>query len=279
MQTSQSLDRELATPRRVELEVKVQRGSVRVETADTDRTTVSVTGHHAEQTVVDHDGDQVRVVGPREPTGFRDGGGDVHVAVRVPHDSVLDVRTGSAGVTVAGRVDGGRVKTGSGDVRVELSAGPLLLETGSGHVAAGECTAPVRVKSGSGDVTVRRAHGPVAVSAGSGDVRVGESRGPVSVKTGSGDLEVDDAHDDVSLRSGSGALTVGTAHRGTVTARGASGRVDVGIPAGVPVWTDIQTLTGRVDSELASRGEPAPGQEHVEVRATLVSGHVRLREA
>jgi hypothetical protein len=52
----------------------------------------------------------------------------------------------------------------------------------------------------------------------------------------------------------------------------------VGIPAGTPVWTDISSLTGRIHSTLSGAGQPAEGQDHVEVRATTVSGNVSLVE-
>ena len=50
----------------------------------------------------------------------------------------------------------------------------------------------------------------------------------------------------------------------------------VGIPAGTPVWTDVNTVTGSIASNLESVGKPVDGQDHVELRATTVSGDVRL---
>jgi hypothetical protein len=44
------------------------------------------------------------------------------------------------------------------------------------------------------------------------------------------------------------------------------------------VWTDISSLTGRIHSTLSGAGQPAEGQDHVEVRATTVSGNVSLVE-
>ena len=45
-----------------------------------------------------------------------------------------------------------------------------------------------------------------------------------------------------------------------------------------PVWTDISSLTGRIHSTLSGAGQPAEGQDHVEVRAVTVSGDVELVE-
>ena len=52
----------------------------------------------------------------------------------------------------------------------------------------------------------------------------------------------------------------------------------VGVPAGVPVWTDITTVSGEIRSNLTGAGEPRDGADHVEVRASTVSGDVVLTE-
>jgi DUF4097 and DUF4098 domain-containing protein YvlB len=145
-------------------------------------------------------------------------------------------------------------------------------------VAIAVANAELRIKSGSGTVRVRHAESAVAVSTGSGDVEIGTANGPAAVKTGSGDLKVVDANTDVSLATGSGDLVVGTARRGRFTMKGASGDVHIGIPAGVPVWTDISTLSGSIRSTLQSAGEPAEGADHVELRAKTVSGDVVLTQ-
>ena len=98
------------------------------------------------------------------------------------------------------------------------------------------------------------------------------------IKTGSGDLQVNRSEGDVSLTTASGDLTIGTAPRGKVTAKNVSGDVRVGIPAGTPVWTDINTVSGSVRNNLTSVGKPAKDQDYVELRASTVSGDVHLRQ-
>jgi DUF4097 and DUF4098 domain-containing protein YvlB len=96
------------------------------------------------------------------------------------------------------------------------------------------------------------------------------------IKTGSGDLELKRSEADVTLSTASGDLVIGRAPRGKIAAKNVSGDVLVGIPAGTPVWTDVNTVTGSVASNLQSAGRPADGQDYVELRATTVSGDVRL---
>jgi DUF4097 and DUF4098 domain-containing protein YvlB len=116
------------------------------------------------------------------------------------------------------------------------------------------------------------------ISTGSGDVEIGTTNGNAVVKTGSGDLQVVTANADVSLSTGSGDLSIGSVRRGRVSVKGASSDLHIGIPAGTPVWADINTVTGSVRSNVESVGAPQEGQEHVELQARTVSGDITLRE-
>lgn len=269
--------RSFDTPRPVSLYVELGKGSVRVRAADTTESQVEVSGRDAAEVLVEQEGDQINVVAPRQRTGFLSGDSALHVVVTVPTDSDLAVKTGSADIDCRGRYGAGQVKSGSGDVHVEALGGPSTVETGSGDIRV-EDAAELRVKSGSGDVHVERATAAVAVSTGSGDVQVGTNNGPAVVKTGSGDLKVVQASDDVTMSTGSGDLLISTATRGRFTAKGASGDIRIGIPAGVPVWTDISTITGRIHSTVQGAGQPEEGADHIEVRAKTVSGDVILTE-
>jgi DUF4097 and DUF4098 domain-containing protein YvlB len=109
-------------------------------------------------------------------------------------------------------------------------------------------------------------------------VELGTTAGPAVVKTGSGDLEIGQAGDDVSMSTGSGDLKIASATKGKFSAKGASGDVVIGVPAGVPVWTDLSTVSGAIRSNLQGAGQPEPGQDYIELRAKTVSGDIQLTE-
>jgi len=266
------------TPRPVDLLVEIGSGSVQVLATDTAESTVEVRGRDAESVRVDHSDGRISVVAPKLRAGLLTGDSRLDVTVTVPTDSGLAVRTGSADITVDGTVGTGQLRSGSGDVRADVLGGPAAVETGSGDIRIDEAGAELRIKSGSGNVNIGQAAATVAISTGSGDVEIGTSNGPTVVKTGSGDLTVVDALSDVSLTTGSGDLVVRSAQRGRITAKGASGDVRLGIRAGVPVWTDISTVSGAIHSNLSGAGQPQAGADHVEVRAKIVSGDVVLTE-
>jgi DUF4097 and DUF4098 domain-containing protein YvlB len=270
--------RDFTTPDPVQLFVELGKGTLTITATDTVESHVEISGRDAERVLVEQSGDRLSIIDQqgRGPFNFTHQGYDVTVVV--PTASRLAVKTGSAAVTVAGSVAASLVRTGSGDIDLERLTGASAVETGSGRIAVHEATAELRVKSGSGDVSIGSTGAAVVVSTGSGDVELGRTRGPVSVKTGSGDLRIGDAEADISLSTGSGDLEVSTVRRGKIVGKGASGDIRVGVPQGVPVWTDIATVTGQIRSGLHGTGQPADGQDHVELRARTVTGDVTLVE-
>ncbi len=249
-----------STPEPVQLSAENGSGQVRVTATETTETRVVISGRHADDVEVTQLDREIRVVPPRRRTGFLGGDDSLDIVVTLPVGSDLSVRTGSADVSAHGPVGSVQVKTGSGDVDIE------------------ESYEDVQVKCGSGDVRIGEAQAAVAVSTGSGDVEIGRNRGPAVVKTGSGDVRFREATTEVSVMTGSGDLMIDTAREGRFHAKGASGSIHVGIPAGTPVWTDITTLSGRIHSDVEGAGEPVEGGPHVELRASTVSGDVVLTQ-
>lgn len=262
----------------VALYVEVGSGQVDVTATETTESRVEVTGRHAEEVEVTLEGRDLRIVVPKRRTGFFGGDDSVFINATVPTGSDLAVRTGSADLAVIGEIGSSHVKSGSGDVRLDVLTGPGSTETGSGDVEVDEARGELRIKCGSGDVSIRRASAAMAVSTGSGDVEIGSHQGPAVIKTGSGDVHVVDAATDLSMVTGSGDLQIDTARRGRFSAKGASGSIHVGIPAGTPVWTDISTVSGQIHSNVEGAGEPTEDGDHIELRATTVSGDVVLSE-
>ena len=262
----------------LQLFVENHSGLVHVNAHDTTEATVSVTGRDAEQVSITLDDGRLSVVAPRQRSGFFSGSSSLEMVVTVPTRSELMVKTGSADVVVDGTSGAASVKSGSGELRLSEIDGPAQLETGSGDISVQVVRGELRAKSGSGDVDVRRAESAIAVSNGSGDVRIGAAQGPAVVKTGSGDLRVVEATDDVSMSTGSGDVRIDTARKGRFSVKGASGDVEIGIPAGIPVWTDINTLSGSIRSDLEGAGKPEPGADYIEVRAKTVSGDITLSQ-
>jgi DUF4097 and DUF4098 domain-containing protein YvlB len=270
------MNKTFSTPHPVSLVVELKSGDLVVDAADTADTVVEVSGKDADEVSVEQRGEEILVLARQG--GFFSSAPQLSVHVSLPQDSRLSAKLGSADVRVTGRLGACTLKSGSGDVRVDELAGDSTIETGSGDVSATVAGGALRVTCGSGDVQLDRVSGRTEVATGSGDVLVGSSSDALRVKSGSGDLRVREALDDVALSTASGDLVVERFGRGRLTAKNVSGDVAVGVPAGVPVWTDVSTTTGRVRSTLTGAGTPEPDQDFVELRATTVSGDVTLEQ-
>jgi DUF4097 and DUF4098 domain-containing protein YvlB len=271
------MNRQFETLEPIELYVEIGKGRVEVRAAGTTTTTLDIEGRDADDVTVTFENNRLSVIGPKDGgTWFGGRDRDLQVEVELPTASNVAVKTGSADIEVEGQVNEVRLKTGSGDVTCDTFTGAAQVETGSGDVEVAEALAELRVKSGSGDISVGNCLGNLNISTGSGDVEVGTTNARTVVKTGSGDLKVDTANADISLATGSGDLSVGTARRGKVSLKGASSDLEIGIPAGTPVWADINTVTGSIRSNIDSVGAPQEGQEHVELQARTVSGDITL---
>ena len=266
-----------STPRPTSLYVEIASGDLAVHAEDTDRTSIDVDGKYADEVVVEQRGDEIVVIAPKHRVGLF-GDQDLRVRATVPTGSELATKLGSADVTASGRLGAARIRTGSGDVRLDDVADEVVVETGSGDLDVESAGGELRAKSGSGDITVSRLGGPGSISTGSGDVRIETAAGPVAVKSGSGDLRVREARGDVELGTASGDLYVDRLHRGRLTAKNVSGDIHVGIPAGIPVWTDITSMTGSVSSHLEGAGQPGEGEDYIELRAKTVSGDITLEQ-
>jgi DUF4097 and DUF4098 domain-containing protein YvlB len=277
------MNRQFETPAPIELYVEIGKGRVEVRATDTATdtatTTLDIQGRDADEVTVTFEHNRLSVIGPKDGGNWFAGRDrELQVEVELPTASDLAVKTGSADIAVEGQVNDARLKTGSGDVTCDTFSGSAQVDTGSGDVEVAEALAELRVKSGSGDISVGNCVGHLNVSTGSGDVEVGTTNAKTVVKTGSGDLKVVTANADLSLSTGSGDLSVGTARRGRVSLKGASSDVEIGIPAGTPVWADINTVTGSIRSSIESVGAPQEGQDHVELQARTVSGDITLTE-
>ena len=183
------------------------------------------------------------------------------------------MKSGSADVFTHGPLGATRVDSGSGDLiprarrRRRRAADRLGRRPGVEHLHG-----DARIKSGSGDVQVKRVRRHLVVSTGSGDVRIESAAASVAIKTGSGDVQVGDAADDLVCTTGSGDLVVDVARQ----AAGSRPRAPAATSASAsrrarPVWTDITTVAAASSSDLTPVGEPAEGQDHLEVRATTAS--------
>lgn len=182
----------------------------------------------------------------------------LRITATVPTGSSGRLRVASADLTCHGEWRDIKINTASGDVDVERTTGDLTVNTASGDVRAGHVGGRLSVNSASGDVSASRVDGAV------------------DVKGASADVEVDDLRGDLRSHTASGDVRIGTASRGTITVNSASGDVSIGVAYGTGVWLDLNTFSGRTNSDLTMSGDAPPSEHQLTIQVRTMSGDIDL---
>jgi DUF4097 and DUF4098 domain-containing protein YvlB len=276
------------TPDPITVDLEVGVGDVRIEAADRRDTTVQIRPSDpatptdvqaAEQTRVEYANGHLIVHGP---SGWRrwlsHRGDSIDVAISVPSGSGLHAEVGVATLRATGRLGECRAKVGVGDVSIE-EVGALNLKTGAGDVTVDRVAGRAEVVTGSGGVRVGRIDGTVWVKNSNGDTWIGQAAGDARASTANGTITIDRAGADVVAKSAHGQVRLGEVAHGTAVAESAFGDLEIGVRDGVPAWLDLHTKFGRVRNELDASGDPASGEESVEVRAHTSMGDILIRRS
>ena len=261
-----------STPEPPRLRVRVPAGSVSLDTAESDETTVEleplrndeVTREAIERATVEQHGDRIVVeIGKSGGWGFFGRSPQIGVRVRCPHGTSLDCDTASADVAASGRL---------GDVEVKSASADVFL----GHV-----TGTLSINSASGDVRVDELDGEGRLNTVSGDTRVGAARGvALSANTVSGDVELGELHCDVTVQSVSGDQRLRSIRVGEIQLKSVSGDVAVGVLVGTRLFIDANSTSGDVRSELEVGDKPAEDRGHeASLRVRTVSGDIAVTRA
>lgn len=279
------------TPGDVRLEVRIGGGEVRLETAETQETTVVL------EPLRDNDASTAAVANARVELRERGGGyevvidardrgrglfrnAEVLVSVTCPEGSSVETKTGSADVSGRGRFGSVEVESGSGDIEFGDVSGDARVNAASGDVQLGNVGGYARLNSASGDIQARVLAGEAKINTASGDIIVREVHGELGANSASGDVIVREARSSVSVNTASGDQEIGRVVEGNISLKSASGDLKVGIAEGSSLWVDARSRSGDVRSELpVSDSPPENGGPSVELRATTMSGDVTVSRA
>lgn len=132
----------------------------------------------------------------------------------------------------------------------------------------------VRAQSTSGDITVAAVTEAAAVTSESGMISIAAASGSAMLRSESGPIEVETMSGVLRVRSRDGDLRVAQLLHGVVTAHTVTGSIRVGVPAGMPAWTDVASTLGDVVNAAAKVGPPQAQQEFVELYARTHSGRI-----
>ena len=270
------------TPRQLAVSVKLPRGDIAVETSESDETVVTLDGsgdrtsRQIERADVrlENRGDYDELIVDVDPEEITWSAGRLKLAInfdlrkdsvdlhlRVPHGTILRTATGSADVRAGGRYRQLEMKSGSGDISVD------------------DVEEDATINVASGDVRIDRVSGSLRLQSAAGDLSVGPVGGDAEVKTAAGDIRLDQVGGNVSVHSASGDVRIGAVSAGRVELKSVSGDMLVGVRRGSRVWMDVKTVTGDASSELEPGGEDDGEGPLVELKATAMSGDIKIVRA
>ena len=233
----------------------------------------------ARETDVDLARGTLTVTGPKGWRKWTPWGGDGSVQIRIelPTGSSLRGTIGAAVVHGTGRLGVVRLRSGAGEIALE-ETGALDLRAGAGDMTVDVVGGRAEIRT-SGAVRIGRIDGPAVIRNANGDTWIGEVTGEARVTAANGAISIDLAHAGIVAKTANGNVRLDEVAHGPVVAESAFGRIEVGVPAGVPAWLDLQTRFGQVLSDLDAADRPEPGEGAVEIRAHTTMGDVAIRRA
>ena len=201
-----------------ELTIDADFGSVRVETASTDKVEILVEKQRKEGTE-----DEARRAFDEVEVTTEQQGNDVHI--RVDHSRWL----GRNGVSIAMTVQ----VPYTYNLDIETAGGSIIIADLDGEIGAKTAGGSIRIGATQGDVSARTL---------GGSIRIGPTEGAVSAKTMGGSIEIGDTKGDVDAKTLGGSIRVGRAE-GDLTAYTMGGNITVEAASGK---VSAKTLGGKV---------------------------------
>jgi len=274
------------TPEPISATVEVVVGDVRVTATERPDTVVEVRPSDpgadldvkaAEQTRIEYTEGRLLVKAPKQTRlGLFGKPGSIDVEIQLPTGSQLHGSSALAGFTATGTLGEVRIKTSIGDLTLERT-GPLDVSTATGEIKVAAVTGPASVSTSSGTLRIGEVNGDATVKNSNGDCLIGAVTGNLRVNASNGDITVERAGGDVTATTANGAVRIGEVRRGQVSLKSAFGELEVGVAPGAAAYLDLNTRFGNVHNRLDVAGEPAAGEEKVEIRARTSFGDIVIR--
>jgi DUF4097 and DUF4098 domain-containing protein YvlB len=240
--------RQYALKGRPEVHVTTDDGSVRIEASDRPEVSARVTTRGwrigpDEVTITEtQTGDRIdiEVRVPQNHWGMNFSHRSITVALQVPRQSDLDIRTGDGSVNVmpvSGRL---RIFTGDGSITAEGLQGEVRLHTGDGSIRATGLEGRLEADTGDGHMEVRGRFEVLDLRTGDGGIEAEVEQGSKvsgawSLRSGDGGITLrlpDDLSADLDAHTGDGHITVDlpVTVAGSISSSSVRGKLGAGGP-------------------------------------------------
>ncbi|MCL1088116.1 DUF4097 domain-containing protein [Shewanella profunda] len=232
---AQSVDKQLSISSGTQLQIKVQRGDVQIQSWD--KNEVSVTGtldELSEGFVFEQKGNNLNIEDkmPRHYNGSDDKGSKL--TIKVPKTVKLSADTISANLQIA------------------QTQGELDLNTVSGNISADNLGGSPSLHTVSGDITTKGLEGKVMLDTVSGKIQDTESKGEIKYRLVSGDLDSKTLAEKVKVEQVSGEVTANFSTAKDISVRTVSGDIQVSL-AKTFDKANLESVSGDITATFAEQ--------------------------
>jgi hypothetical protein len=232
--------------------IELSSGSIDVETHDLSEVEIDArTSGWARRAIdfeLEHDGDELHLIGSRSSWLPALGPGRIKVRARIPELFSVDLHTSGGHIDVQEVTGQVEARTSGGNIELNQITGEIEVQTSGGSVKAGEISGNLAAKTSGGSIHISEVNGDVEVETSGGSIRIRDVDGVVEAETSGGAISV--------RFTGAPAGELETS----------GGSIEVQFPPGKGVDLEAQTSGGRVsiDEEFAISGRA--GRSEVEAK-------------
>lgn len=237
------------------LVVDIPTGDLQVKVVESGCIRVSIDASNVDGFEIVQIGDTVTII---ENARWLSRSRNVRIVAEVPMRSDVTVKSASADVNMRGALGTVRVRSQSGDIDLDE-------------------VQRLEVSTASGDARVNTVNGDAGFKTASGDIAVQSTSGRLGASLSSGGLVAESVGGGVDVGTASGDVMIGRCNGNDISVKTISGDIRIGLPAGIRVEPEINTLSGSIS--LPSPVAPSdPGIERrmVRVRLRSTSGDIRI---
>ena len=250
------------------LNVRTDRGSIEVETADADEVDVRVEvearsdeDREKFEVAFEQNGTDVSVRGEMEGRSGWSWNGDrlrVKYIITVPSQYNVDLQTSG------------------GSISVEDLEGEVVTQTSGGSLSFGMIKGNINGRTSGGSISLDGTSGNADVHTSGGSISLGKVAGTVKAHTSGGSISIDEVGGTIDAETSGGSITAAITEQpeGDCELRTSGGSITVRLADGIGVDVDAKTSAGRVTTEFDV--PPRDKDEMDELEASINGGGPRL---
>jgi DUF4097 and DUF4098 domain-containing protein YvlB len=250
------------------LSVQVDRGTVKVLTANTDKVEIEVvrelkraSAEEAREAFDQHkidftqDGDSVRI--EADNTGLNPFKGlfnnlSVVYTVTIPSKFNVDLRTAGGNIDLADLDGMAKLQTTGGTLNLGAITGEVRARTAGGNIKIKGAKSNVDLQTTGGSLSIGNVEGNLTAKTAGGNIAIEGTKGSIDAKTTGGSIKIASAGGAVNARTSGGNVSAELAEQasGECTLKTTGGSIKLTLPEKVAADLEASTTGGRVNSDF-----------------------------